>query len=476
MLDWQRPSSLLFPAFAALAALVALLGLAADAAADGAIHYVAPDADCGEESPCYASVQAALDAATDGDEVHIAAGVYTESLTIDNALTLVGAGSDVTFLDGGGSQRVVRVANTTARIIGVTIQNGQTDSFAGGIMNAGTLSLENCVVRWNRGFEPGGIYNNGVMTLLNSAIYSNTAQQRAGGIWNSGPLTLTDTLVSDNRAKFIGGILNSSGPLTIERSVIRANHTDYEGGGLFMGPGNLILQGSTIAENQAENGAGLVISYNGTAVITGSTVSGNFAVNNYGGLDITTSGPVTITNSTISGNQAQFVGGVAARQTAVAFVNVTVTENQGRNGAGLWASNMANVTLHNTILAGNVDPNGVTPDCNGTVTSLGHNLIGNDTNCTLTPASGDLIGNAVIPLDPELEPLAESWAVPATHMPRPDSPVIDAGDDNGCPAVDQREVLRPKDGDNDGMAVCDIGAVEYVVPRQLFLPLLQQVE
>lgn len=39
----------------------------------------------------------------------------------------------------------------------------------------------------------------------------------------------------------------------------------------------------------------------------------------------------------------------------------------------------------------------------------------------------------------------------------PKSPAIDAGDDVGAPLVDQRGILRPRDGDNDGLAVTDIG-------------------
>ena len=37
---------------------------------------------------------------------------------------------------------------------------------------------------------------------------------------------------------------------------------------------------------------------------------------------------------------------------------------------------------------------------------------------------------------------------------------MDAGDDTACPAVDQRGVARPIDGNDDGTAVCDMGAFE----------------
>lgn len=41
------------------------------------------------------------------------------------------------------------------------------------------------------------------------------------------------------------------------------------------------------------------------------------------------------------------------------------------------------------------------------------------------------------------------------------SPAIDAGDSASCPLEDYLGGLRPIDGDNDGVAICDIGAVEW---------------
>ena len=41
-----------------------------------------------------------------------------------------------------------------------------------------------------------------------------------------------------------------------------------------------------------------------------------------------------------------------------------------------------------------------------------------------------------------------------------DSPLIDAFDDASCLATDARGLTRPRDGNDDGIAWCDIGAVE----------------
>jgi hypothetical protein len=43
-------------------------------------HYVAPGEECGEATPCYESLQAAVDAAANGDLIKVSQGRYTSSL------------------------------------------------------------------------------------------------------------------------------------------------------------------------------------------------------------------------------------------------------------------------------------------------------------------------------------------------------------------------------------------------------------
>lgn len=44
--------------------------------ADPGILYVAPAGDCGGVTPCYTSVQDAVDAADEGDDIRVATGSY----------------------------------------------------------------------------------------------------------------------------------------------------------------------------------------------------------------------------------------------------------------------------------------------------------------------------------------------------------------------------------------------------------------
>ena len=117
------------------------------------------------------------------------------------------------------------------------------------------------------------------------------------------------------------------------------------------------------------------------------------------------------------------------------------------------------VTLINSIVAGNS-----IGDCSGTIIDGGHNIDG-DGSCGLTHPSSQSS------TDPQLGALADNGGPTETHLPQRTSPAIDAGDDIACPATDQRGEPRPVDGNKvpDGVANCDIGAVEVPEPDQLFL-------
>lgn len=93
--------------------------------------------------------------------------------------------------------------------------------------------------------------------------------------------------------------------------------------------------------------------------------------------------------------------------------------------------------------------------------SLGHNVF-TGSRCDFQ-AEGDLVGIGTVPLVQELVPA--KWHGPEPHhfsaTPRPDSILIDSADTALCPATDLLGQSRYFDGDGDGVASCDRGAIEF---------------
>jgi hypothetical protein len=142
------------------------------------------------------------------------------------------------------------------------------------------------------------------------------------------------------------------------------------------------------------------------------------------------------------------------------ITNSTIADNQSPVGGGINTSfSLGPAVLVNTILARNTsnspNPSMFPPDCGGPVTSLGHNLIGDPTGCTITLLPTDLTG------DPGLGDFTDNGTPGNGHFPlHPGSPAIDAGNDAFCPPTDQLG-RRRVDIRKVGMSLCDIGAIEF---------------
>ena len=148
--------------------------------------------------------------------------------------------------------------------------------------------------------------------------------------------------------------------------------------------------------------------------ITRSIVSGNAQAGGPGG-GIYDAGSLTIVNSTISANSGSAQGGgIFSWSSGVNLLNATLTANSNPQ-----------IYVFGTFTTKNSIINGTT---SGTINNLGHNLIG---------------------VNPLLGPLQNNGGSTFTHALLSNSPAIDAGDNSGAPATDQRGITRPQNGSVD---------------------------
>ena len=89
------------------------------------ILYVKFSGSCGGRTPCYSTIQAAIDAASSGATIKIVQGTYSENLSLNSAKELILSGGwDSTFSTQAGNSRVnlVTIGNGTATFENMVIQ------------------------------------------------------------------------------------------------------------------------------------------------------------------------------------------------------------------------------------------------------------------------------------------------------------------------------------------------------------------
>ncbi len=328
----------------------------------------------------------------------------TGDLDIRQNLTIAGAGTATTIIDAASLDRVFHVQpGILLTLRNLTIRGGSASDGlgGGGILNGGFLTLDHVTVTSNVASSGGG---GGVLNNVTTASPNDT-------------LTILDSTLSFNTATGSdgGGLKNLKGKASIQRSTLHNNAAGTSGGGLSL---------------QAN-----------TTTITNSTFSTNAAGTIGGGLHLN-AGVLLLTNVTTTLNIADSTGGGLARTTGTArLVNTIVSGNS-------LVQSAPNVDVAGTISA----------------TGSGNNFVGIvGTASGFSSSRGDIIGTAAAPQSANLAPLANYGGPTLTHRPNVGSGVIETGLAVAGVTIDQRGLSRTHDGDNDGTATIDIGAVEFVL-------------
>jgi hypothetical protein len=170
---------------------------------------VGPDAQ-------YTDIQTALDAASSGDVVSVAAGHYSVPDGVEmkkDKVTLKGAGAEQTYLDGeGDAYAVVKLGAQDVTVTGFTLKNGSSHGAYVNGSNWGTISYNVIVENKDRGILLGSgsphavIDHNTIANNKVSAIYTYTDDPRTkftnNVVYKNGRSIVTDSTMSHMSVKY----------------------------------------------------------------------------------------------------------------------------------------------------------------------------------------------------------------------------------------------------------------------------------
>ncbi|MDP2898564.1 MAG: right-handed parallel beta-helix repeat-containing protein, partial [bacterium] len=300
------------------------------------------------------TIQDALSASNEGDELVVYPGHYVENIHFDGKNVILRSLDPQdpaivadTVIDGNQNGPVVTFAGTeneSCVLSGFTIRNGAAYYSGGGICGGAAESHTHATIQGNVVCDNSGAglyWCDGI--IRDNVISRNVTGSLGGGLaYCHG--RIQNNLVEDNRAGHDGGGLGRcNGP--IEDNIIRGNRAEGVGGGVASSSG--AIQNNIIEANSAGGDAGALYDCDGT--IQGNRIAGNSCDFLAAALSFCDG---TIRNNVISGNAA--IGVLNCKGT---IENNTVVGNEGSYGLPGGLANCPGI-IRNCIIWGNKAPDG----------------------------------------------------------------------------------------------------------------------
>jgi len=366
------------------------------------------------------TIQAGIYAASDGDTVLVADGIYT--------------GTGNKNIDFTGKAIVVISENGAENCIIDCEDDGRGFYFHSGEDSNSVLSGLKIINGYATGFSPedkngGGIYcYESSPTIENCTLTENSASDNGGGICchhDSSP-AIENCSFSGNSAGHDGGVIhckNNSSP-TIENCTLSGNSADWGGGIYCLENSNPTIENCAISGNSAigelAKGGG-IFCYQSNPTIKSCTLSGNSALFNGGAIFCWDSSP-TIENCTLSENSViENGGGIYCEDSSPTIENCTISGNSADHGGGIYCYLNSSPTGVNNIIWANTAPQG----------SQIYLETGCSFSCTYSDIQDGWPGTGNIDADPLFTPGPDGdyyLSQPEGGQIPPHSPCVDAGD------------------------------------------------
>ncbi|MHC4603717.1 MAG: S8 family serine peptidase, partial [Planctomycetota bacterium] len=425
----------------------------------------------------YPTIQQAIDAASPGETVWVADGIYQGQGNRDldfggKAITVQSEyGPEFCVIDCQGSVDEARCGfyfhngeGADSVLNGFTITGGYAEyiEYIGGgiVCHESNPTIENCILSNNVGVYGGGIEDiNSSPTVTNCQFIGNAAHLMGGGMDNynnSHPIVtnctfinnITDSTYSD---EFGGGAVgNSAGSYPLFSGCRFENNFTYGiGAGIYNEhDADSIVKDCDFVDNEGLWGGGAIGDDYGEC---DSYVVNSRFYNNRGDLGgamfIGPAGTLTVVNCLFSRNQAESIGGgIWLRGSTIEVVNSTFYHNEALSWGGGIRVLEATGDVSNSIFWENQDLDGASLDAQiyeWITLGLHYNCIQDWVDIGQSDKDGNINANPLF-LDAD-GPDAMAGTEDDNLRPGPGSPCVDAGDNN---QISQDRADLDDDGDS----------------------------
>lgn len=280
------------------------------------------------------TIQAAIDAASDGDEIVVEPGTYYETISyLGKSLAIRSvAGFASTTIDAQLSNEVVSLSDcTNATLDGFTIKKSGNDcgiysyqtnltisncdiraNAIGGVRaNFSDLTIIDCFIRNNTGGGGVKLYFSTV-SFVRTTIEANSAYSGGGLHLEGSDASLVDCTLSDNIASNIGGSIHCiSGSVAMQNCHGMNSEATQNGGFMFIESGSASIAASSIRSCISLNHGAFCYAQNGVAIDISGTLIGDceaIQFNQIDGLYLEPSANAFVAGSTFCGMDEDIEG------------------------------------------------------------------------------------------------------------------------------------------------------------------------
>jgi hypothetical protein len=260
----------------------------------------------------YATIQAAVDAAVDGDSVVVAAGSYTEPgiRMRGKRLSITGAGQDVTFLSSAPAIGFLIERQADVAVTGFDLTSGGGAGAAPFFGVDGRLVVTSCRIHNSNGGSTGG----GAIGTGQDANVSCTDVLFIGNRGIAGAVNIIGGNTAHfTRCRFENNVtnrnFNTAGAANVLARDVRfvdcdfignmsvANFGGFVGGLRFSGEigGTLLVERCLFVDNEGTDCGAILVEWGGSATIRNCTVEGNTGRKVISAVGVGITGPPTPT-------------------------------------------------------------------------------------------------------------------------------------------------------------------------------------